>query len=156
MPEMLETYEVTDGLVLFVGRSFFKVTEVREPSHPMFPGLTFEGHYFDSRRNVWGRKSTLGAEYGEAWKLSSFTDFPDKYIGAYLEPGELAVIEDLDNGAWVWTPAVKCQVVDFREAESTVTVTGESCQFVRGSVIEVPTARLYKREHSKYRKELGK
>lgn len=144
----IETYEVEAGNVLFTGRAAFKVMEVREPSHPLFPGLIFEGHYFDTRRGVWGRRTILSAEYGRAWGLSSLT-FPDLYFTAYLKSGDKAIVENFDNGAWCWSHEVKCKVMDFGEKTSLVKITGKATQFRTGLVYEVPSQRLYRRKVKK-------
>ncbi|MFJ9900224.1 hypothetical protein ACIQPR_43540 [Streptomyces sp. NPDC091280] len=146
--ELLETYEVEAGNVLFTGRSAFKVNEVREPSHPLFPGLVFEGHYFDTRRGVWGPKVVLSAEHGRVWGLSLLA-FPDLYLSAYLEAGDLAVVENYANGLSLWSHEVKCRVIDFGETESRVKITGASYQFIQGDEVTVPTQRLYRRKAKK-------
>jgi hypothetical protein len=145
----VETYEVEAGLVLHTNRAFFKVEEVREPHHPLFGGLVFEGHYFDIKRQVWSRRATLSAPYGRKWLPVIGVNFPDLYFSAYLKQGDKATIKDFDNGAWVWTPEVKCKVMDFRESTSLVKVTGKALQFSTGVVYEVPSQRLYRRKAAK-------
>ncbi|MGJ3559666.1 hypothetical protein ACR6C2_16985 [Streptomyces sp. INA 01156] len=113
MSEIIETYEVQSGAVVFTGRVYFKVEEVREPSHPLYPGLVFEGHYFDTRRQVWAPRTTLSAQYGLKWRRVDHIPFPDKHLSAYLEPGMLAVIENYANGLSYWSPEVKCKVIEF-------------------------------------------
>ncbi|MFF4245202.1 hypothetical protein ACFYY2_12095 [Streptomyces sp. NPDC001822] len=145
---MLKTYEVEAGNILFTGTSAFKVEEVREPSHPLFPGLVFEGYYFDTKRGVWGRKTTLSAEYGAKWREYDFP-FPDAHFSAYLRKGDPAVVRDYSNGSSVWSQEVKCKVVEFGELTSRVRVTGDSWQFVKHTTVEVPSQRLYRRKDSK-------
>lgn len=149
MSELRETYEINNGDTLQVRRSFFLVTEVREPSHPMYPGLVFEGHWFDNRRQVWGPKVNLMAPYDELWNAVDSSIFPDLHFTAYLKPGDLALVENFDNGAWAWTPEVKCKVMDFGEKTSLVKITGKGLQFSTGVVYEVPSQRLYRRKVSK-------
>lgn len=141
----LETYEVQAGNILFTGTSAFKVEEVREPSHPLFPGLIFEGHFFDMKRYVWGRKTTLSAEHGRKWELYNFP-LPDKYFAAYLKPGDLAVIDNYSNGKWCWSPEVKCRVIEFGETESRVRITGDATQFVKHTTVPVPSQSLFRRK----------
>jgi hypothetical protein len=149
MNELLETYEVQAGTVIHTGRVFFKVNEVREPSHPLAPGLVFEGHYFDNRRQVWQSKTSLSAQHGRKWSLVTGLEFPDLYFTAYLKSGDMAVVENFDNGRWVWTPEVKCKVMDFREKTSLVKITGKGLQFSTGVVYEIPSQRLYRRKVKK-------
>jgi len=146
--EMIETYEVQTGNILFTGTSAFKVEEVREPSHPLFPGLVFDGHFFDTKRGVWGRKTTLSANHGHVWALSLLS-YPDKYFTAYMKPGDLAEVRDYSNGCSVWSPEVKCKVIEFGETVSRVRITGDAWQFVRHTTVSVPSQRLYRRKVGK-------
>ncbi|MFD4608255.1 hypothetical protein ACFWOT_09075 [Streptomyces sp. NPDC058440] len=146
MTNTLETYEVHAGDVIHTGRVFFKVAEVREPTHPAFPGLVFEGHYFDNRRQVWQNKTTLSAQHGHKWGPVTGLEFPDLYFTAYLKSGDLAIVENFDNGKWCWSHEVKCKVLVFGEKTSWVKITGNATQFVTGKVYEVPSQRLYRRK----------
>jgi hypothetical protein len=149
MPNLLETYEIEAGSVIHTGRVFFKVEEVREPSHPAFPGLVLEGHYFDNRRQVWQAKTTLSAQHGRKWAPVTGVEFPDLYFPAYLKSGDLAIVENFHNGAWCWSHEVKCKVMDFGEKTSLVKITGKATQFRTGVVYEVPSQRLYRRKVKK-------
>lgn len=149
MNELRETYEVASGDTLRIGASYFLVKEVREPSHPAFPGLVFEGHAFDTRRGVWGRAHNLSARFDEKWHPVTNLDFPDRYLSAYLAPGDLAIVEDYANGSSLWTYEVKCKVLDFGEKESFVKITGQSWQFFAGTEVTVPTQVLYRRKVKK-------
>jgi hypothetical protein len=146
MSEILETYEIQSGDIIHTGRVFFKVNEVREPSHPLFPGLVLEGHYFDNRRQVWQSKTTLSAQGGQKWGRVIGLEFPDLYFTAYLKPGDPAMVENFDNGAWCWSHEVKCKVMDFGEKTSLVKITGKATQFRTGLVYEIPSQRLYRRK----------
>jgi hypothetical protein len=148
MSELLETALVTEGTTLYLGTSFFKVKEVREPTDPRFPGWTFVGHTFDNRRGVWGRECVRSATYEQKWRLATI-DLPDIYFTAYLEPGDPAVVEDYANGSSLWSVEVKCKVIEFGEMHSRVKITGESFQFVKGAEYTVPSQRLYRRKVKK-------
>ncbi|MFF9649714.1 hypothetical protein [Streptomyces sp. NPDC014622] len=149
MSNVLETYEVEAGNVLYTGSVFFKVEEVREPHNPICPGLVFEGHYFDNRRQVWAPKTTLSAQYGRKWRLPEI-EFPELHFSAYLKSGDLAIAENVDNGAWCWSHKVKCKVLLFDGSPTSwVKITGKATQFVTGKVYEIPSQRLYRRKASK-------
>lgn len=144
----METYEVQPRTLLALRSNIFRVEEVREPSNPLYPGLVFEGYYWDIGRSVWGRKRTINTPYGEKFYQTSLTldDFPEVFLGAYLAPGDLAAIVDEPNGSSYWSYEVKCKVVAFGEREAQVKVTGDSHQFVKGEVVTVPTQRVWKRD----------
>lgn len=149
MKIMRDTYEINEGDTLFLARSYFRVKEVKSPTHPLFPGLIFIGHTFDLRRNVWGREHTISATYDSRWQLANeeiSLTFPDKYMGAYLEPGDKVTVEDWHNGSSYWSYEVKAKVIEWGEKDAVVKITGNSWQFIRNSEVTVPASKVYRRK----------
>ena len=154
MAEYREVYEVAKGDVLYRGRCYFRVLEVREPSNPLYGGLVFRGHWRDMKRGVWGKEANLSIHYGESVELANdglVASLPDKYFSAYMEPGDLAVLQDFANGCSLWSFHVKCRVLEFGEEESRVLITGDSLQCVQWAELTVPSQRLFRREHARRR-----
>ena len=50
---------VQPGDVLLFSTSYFRVAEVREPTHPLAPGVVVEGFWFDSKGNHWRPKRAV-------------------------------------------------------------------------------------------------
>lgn len=66
-----KTYEIGEGDLLHIGTSFFYVREVREPRHPLFPGLTFVGYWWRQDLGHWGAEYTLPAEHDKPWNVAN-------------------------------------------------------------------------------------
>ena len=150
MAERREVYEIAEGDVLYRGRCYFRVAEVREPSNPLYGGVVFRGHWLDMKRWVWGKASTLSIRSGEPLELANFEFLcllPERHFSGYLESGDKATLYDFSNGSDYWSLHVPCRVLEFGEDISRVLITGESLQCVRGTELTVPSQRLFRRDH---------
>jgi hypothetical protein len=69
------THEVGKGDVLLIGASFFYVSEVREPTSPLFPGLVFDTFAWVAGLECWRNISRpISAEYGARWNVLNTED----------------------------------------------------------------------------------
>lgn len=55
---------VSNGDVLLIGSSYYHVVTVREPTHPLAPGVVWEGHWWRASLGHWGDATVVHAHSG--------------------------------------------------------------------------------------------
>jgi hypothetical protein len=53
------------GDIALIGASYFRVTEVREPTHSAAPGLVWHGYWWLDDRGHWGAPAVLHLHEGK-------------------------------------------------------------------------------------------
>lgn len=74
MTPLTETRDVAENDILLIGGDYFRIAEIAEPSHPVYPGLTFWGFWWNNKDECWGPRRSVSAPYARQWDVLSDDD----------------------------------------------------------------------------------